>query len=45
MVLTVKDGYMVKMQQDLRIRVDTHKKGEEMLAYITKILERALELK
>ncbi|HPB16187.1 MAG: transcription-repair coupling factor [Clostridia bacterium] len=37
--------YMVKMQQDLRIRVDTHKKGEEMLAYITKILERALELK
>ncbi len=37
--------YIVKMTDILRIRVDTNKKREDMLAFITKILEKALEPK
>jgi transcription-repair coupling factor (superfamily II helicase) len=37
--------YKVKAQEDLQIRVDTDKKNEELLDFITKILEKAVESK
>ncbi|OQB52901.1 MAG: Transcription-repair-coupling factor [Firmicutes bacterium ADurb.Bin146] len=37
--------YMVKMTDTLKIRVDTNEKGENMLTFLTKILEKALAAK